>query len=292
MTRSRDQLGEYLRARRAQVQPEEVDLPRQGARRVSGLRREEVASLAGLSVDYYTRLEQGRERHPSASVLNALARVLRLGEDAQRYLFAIATAGPRTQRRVAGAPRVSESLLAMIHEWPAHPTVLLDRCHNVVAANQLGRALYDGHRHGDNLVRLVFLDSTSRELFREWDKVASSSVAALRATAALQPDAADIAALIGELSMQSTEFAQRWAKADVRHKQSEQLLLHHPLVGELDLIYEPLRPSGDLDVLMKIYRAEPGSSTAERLTVLGSLTARVVGEDQQGRPAPHDSPVD
>src|SRR3954471_1876644 len=125
-----NQLGDYLKARRANVKPEEVDLPHGGVRRVPGLRREEVASLAGLSVDYYTRLEQGREQHPSASVLTSLARVLRLGPDAQRYLFAIASAGPEV---VAPARRkIGENLVGLLNDWTDHPAALLDGCQNVL----------------------------------------------------------------------------------------------------------------------------------------------------------------
>src|SRR3954468_19821337 len=164
-----NQLGDYLKARRANVKPEEVDLPHGGVRRGPGLRREEVASLAGLSVDYYNRLEQGREQHPSPSVLTALARVLRLGPDAQRYLFAIATPSPDIApvRRKIGA-----NLVELLEDWTDHPATLLDGCQNILVANHLGRALFAGHRHSDNLARLVFLDEDGPTFYRNWNQVA------------------------------------------------------------------------------------------------------------------------
>ncbi|AHI01014.1 helix-turn-helix transcriptional regulator [Kutzneria albida] len=263
-------LGAFLKARRAHVKPEELGLPRVGARRVPGLRREEVASLAGLSVDYYTRLEQGRELHPSASVLNALARILRLGQDAQRYLFAIATPGPRG----ATSPRqISANLLELVEEWTNHPAVLLDDCHQVLAANQLGRALYGGHPHSDNLMRLLFLDPDGRTFFRDWKQIAASSVAGLRALTGQDPHNAELMALIGELTVHSQEFRRLWDKAEVRHKTTGLLRVQHPIVGELDLHYESLRPNGAPDLLLKVFRAERGSVMSEKLAVLGSLTA-------------------
>jgi transcriptional regulator with XRE-family HTH domain len=278
-----NRLGEFLRARRARVSPSEVGLPHGGMRRVPGLRREEVASLAGLSIDYYARLEQGREQHPSASVLNALGRALRLGADAQRYLFAVATPGPapataRVHRQVGA------NLLALVDEWPHHPAVIIDRCATIVAANQLGRAMYAGHRHSDNLARLLFVDEDGRTFFRDWTKVATASVAAIRASATLDPDDAELMALVGELSVRSAEFSRLWSKAEVREKTSDSFQIRHPQVGDLDLVFESLRPNGSPDLLLRIYRAEPASSTAEALAVLGSLTADQTVMPQIGDP--------
>jgi len=264
-------LGEYLRARRGRVRPEEVDLPPGGRRRVPGLRREEVASLAGLSVDYYTRLEQGREQHPSASVLNALAGTLRLGPDAQRYLFAIATPGPR-----AAAPRrrpIGENLLALVDEWRDHPTVLYDSLNHIVAANHLGRALFSMVGVGGNTLRFLFLDERAREFHREWEHSTASMVAAVRATAAHAPDDPALMALIGELTVRSPRFARLWARADVREKTTDVLQVRHELVGDLDLVYETFRPTSAPELVLKVHRALPGSESADKLAVLGSLTA-------------------
>ncbi|HEX4250763.1 MAG TPA: helix-turn-helix transcriptional regulator [Pseudonocardia sp.] len=265
-------LGTYLKARRAQVSPEAAGVPLGGLRRVPGLRREEVASLAGLSVDYYARLEQGREQHPSASVLNALARVLHLDPDAQRYLFAIVSSVPKVPV-ARGGRAVSPNLLELVDEWTDHPTVLLDECHTVVAANHLGRALYGGHPHSDNLARLIFLDDSGRTFFREWPKTASATAAAIRAAATHDPGNAALLALVGELTVRSEEFSTRWAKAEVREKTSGPVLLHHDLVGDLDLHFESMRPNGSPELILKVMRAARGSESADKLAVLGSLTA-------------------
>ncbi|MEV4316858.1 helix-turn-helix transcriptional regulator [Actinocrispum sp. NPDC049592] len=269
---SENQLGTFLKARRASVKPEEAGLPRTGTRRVPGLRREEVASLAGLSVDYYTRLEQGREQHPSPSVLNALAQVLRLSPDAQRYLFAIATAGPRVQPRHA---KVSDNLIALISELTDHPVVIMDDMYNVVAHNHLGRAIYAGHQHSDNIARLIFLDPGGRTFYRDWNRIAWATVAGIRAAATHYPGHSGLLALIGELTVRSEEFSKRWAKAEVQEKTTGHVQYHHPIVGDLDLNYETLRLNGT-DLLMKMFRAEPATEMADKLAMLGSITA----EDQ------------
>jgi transcriptional regulator with XRE-family HTH domain len=275
---STNRLGEFLTARRARVSPEEAGVVSVGLRRVPGLRREEVAALAGLSIDYYTRLEQGRERHPSPGVLHALARALHLEPDAQRYLFsAVAPVG--TAPAIFLKRRVGANLLAMVQEWSTHPAVLLDPCFNIIAANQLGRALYDGHEHSDNLFRLVFLDSDAPVFLREWHRVADVAAAGLRAALSHDPDNPELRHIIRELRTRSPEFSRRWADAEVREKTSDVLRVLHPLVGELDLTFETLRPNGDTCLLL-VYRAEPGSRSAEALSLLGSLTA------EQGQPAP------
>lgn len=267
-------LGAFLRARRGQVSPEQAGLPREGHRRVPGLRREEVASLTGLSVDYYARLEQGRESHPSASVLRALARTLRLDPDAQLHLFAIAQTDTPLPPIASGAGgAVSGGLAELIGEWPHHPTVVLDECHTVVLANQLGHGLYAGHRHSDNLLRLIFLDSDAPEFYRDWPKVAGRSVAGLRVAVGRAPGNTELLALIGELTVHSPEFRRRWARADVREKTADELLLHHPLVGPLDLLFDTFHPAGHPNLLMKVFRAVSGSASAEGLAMLGSLTA-------------------
>jgi len=267
-----NRLGEYLKARRAQVTPADVGLPPGGNRRVPGLRREEVAWLAGLSTDYYTRLEQGREQRPSASVLNALARTLLLEADAQQYLFAIAVPGPQAPARRGGG-RLPEGLTDLIDEWSAHPVVVADECYRVVAANQLGRALYAGHAYSDDLARLVFLDPGAAGFYRDWSAVASSTVAGIRASATRDPDDTALTALVGDLSVRSPEFASRWAKGEVREKTSGALRLRHPVVGGLDLGYQTFRPGAAPGLLLKVYRAAPGTETADNLAVLGSLTA-------------------
>lgn len=271
MTTRENKLGEYLKARRAQISPDDIGLPWSGERRVPGLRREEVAELAGLSVDYYTRLEQGRERHPSAHVLNALARTFKLGPDAQGYLFAIAKPGPEVRRARSG--EIGQNLLDLINEWTHHPTTLTDERLNVVAANRLGWAIYSGHEYSGNHARLVFLDQDRGVYFREWMKAASAIVASLRATATLDPNNAGLTSLVGELTTQSHDFARLWAKAEVIEKTSGTFLVNHPQVGDLDLIYETFRPNSAPHLMLKVLRPASGTDTADKLAMLGSLTA-------------------
>ncbi|KMS89900.1 MULTISPECIES: helix-turn-helix domain-containing protein [Streptomyces] len=272
--KERNELGQYLKARRARITPSQAGLMEgNGYRRVPGLRREEVAALAGLSADYYARLEQGRERHPSPSVLKALARVLQLNPDAQRYLFALAS--PDTVGESAGPAdrEPGPNLLALLDDWSAHPAIVTDRCMNVVAANALGAALYDGHPHRDNLARLLFIDDASHTFFRDWETVAASTVASLRAAASHRLGDPELRSLVGELTLHSEDFTRHWRRAEVREKTSGMLLLRHPQVGDLDLAYETLRPSASPDLLVKVYRARPETSTRDRLAILGSLSA-------------------
>jgi transcriptional regulator with XRE-family HTH domain len=263
-------IGQFLRARREQVRPEDVDLVPGGRRRVAGLRREEVAMLAGVSTDYYVRLEQGRERHPSPQVVEALARALDLDEEAGAHLQALA--GPR-RARPRRRERVSPTLLAMMDAWTATPALILDRCLRVLADNALGRALYAGHDHSRDLVRLVFLDASARDLYPDRDRVARDTVAALRAATGVDPDDPAFIETVGELSVKSPEFRKLWARHDIRRKTHDAKRFHHPLVGELALSFEALTVNGAPGQQLVVYHAEPGSPSAEALSILGSLTA-------------------
>ncbi|POX64451.1 transcriptional regulator [Streptomyces sp. Ru62] len=272
--KERNELGQYLKARRARITPAQAGLMEgTGYRRVPGLRREEVAALAGLSADYYARLEQGRERHPSPSVLKALARVLQLNPDAQRYLFALASPDAVGEPAGPADREPGPNLLALLDDWSAHPAIVTDRCMNVVAANALGAALYDSHPNRDNLARLLFIDDASHTFFRDWETVAASTVASLRAAASHRIGDPELRSLVGELTLHSADFTRHWRRAEVREKTSGTLLLRHPQVGDLDLAYETLRPSASPDLLVKVYRARPETSTRDRLAILGSLSA-------------------
>jgi transcriptional regulator with XRE-family HTH domain len=262
-----NQLGEYLKARRAQVSPAEIGLRSTGGRRVPGLRREEVAELASLSVDYYTRLEQGRERHPSASALNALARALKLGPDAQRYLFSIAMPRPRLPQAPGG---IGDSLAELVAEWDMYPATLTDEAFNVVAANHLSWAVYGGHEHVGNHARLVYLDPDRGRYFRDWDKVASGIVASLRAAATLAPDHAGLTGLVAELTSRSPEFRTRWVKAEVRERTSSSFLVNHAQAGDLDFVYETFRPNSNPSLMLTVLRPMAGTGTAEKLSLLAS----------------------
>ncbi|MEV1007963.1 helix-turn-helix transcriptional regulator [Streptomyces sp. NPDC049881] len=267
-------LGQYLRARRRLLRPEDIGLAPGLRRRVPGLRREEVAMLAGVSTDYYVRLEQGRERSPSAQVVGALARALALDDEAAGYLGRLAAPAPRARRRRGRGERVGEDLRRMMEAWPGTPAVVLGRCLDVLAHNALGGALFAGHAHSGDLVRLVFLDPDAREFFPDWERVAASTVAGLRASAGDDADDPRLVRLVGELCLRSEPFRRLWARHDVRRKTREATKrFRHPLVGELTLSYETLTVNGAPDQQLVLYRAEPGSPSEQALTLLGSLAA-------------------
>jgi transcriptional regulator with XRE-family HTH domain len=264
-------IGAFLRARRELVRPEDVDLLPGGRRRVPGLRREEVALLAGVSSDYYVRLEQGRERNPSPQVVDALARALDLDEDATSYLHELAR--PRPRRRARRREQVSPTLVAMMAAWPTTPALVLGRCLDVLAHNDLGRALFAGHTYGDDLVRLVFLDPDARDFYPDWERVAVNTVGGLRAAAGLDPNDPRLIETVGELSVKSAEFRRLWARHDIRQKARETKRFRHRLVGELTLSYEALTVNGAPGQQLVVYHAEPGSPSATALSLLGSLAA-------------------
>ncbi|MCK1820698.1 helix-turn-helix transcriptional regulator [Streptomyces sp. XM83C] len=267
-------LGEFLRARRALVRPEDVGLPGGGLRRVPGLRREEVALLAGISSDYYLRLEQGRDRNPSAQVLQAVARVLRLDADATAHLLGLARrrseAGARPGRLTEQVPA---SIRQLIDTWPRTPAYVQNRYTDCLAANTLAAALSPNYRPGVNLLRAVFLDPAERALRRDWTELTAEGVGALRATAGGDPDDPRLRDLVGELSLHSERFRTLWARHDVRPRRGRVSHLAHPQVGELDLQSNKLSIDGTDGLTLVVFHAEPGSRSAELLDILGSLTA-------------------
>ncbi|ALO91758.1 MULTISPECIES: helix-turn-helix domain-containing protein [Streptomyces] len=274
-------LGEFLRARRALVRPEDVGLPGGGLRRVPGLRREEVAMLAGISSDYYLRLEQGRDRNPSVQVLEAIARVLRLDVDATAHLVGLAQERPapgvRPGRR---AQQVPASLLQLIDGWPRNPAYLQNRYTDCLAANALATALTPNYAPGVNLLRAVFLDPAERALRRDWTDLTAEGVAALRSEAGTDPDDPRLRDLVGELSLRSERFRTLWARHEVRPRRGRVSHLSHPQVGDLDLHSNKLSVDGADGLTLVVFHAEPGSRSAELLDILGSLAA-------PGRPSAH-----
>jgi transcriptional regulator with XRE-family HTH domain len=270
---SENLIGEYLRARRELVRPEDVGLPDLGRRRVPGLRREEVAMLAGVSSDYYVRLEQGRDQHPSEQVVEALARALQLDDDATAHLHRLAHQPPRRRRpprRPERVPTGIQQLIASLSETPAY---VYGRYMDVLAANPLARALVPYYRPGENLVRAAFLDPTVRDIYDDWERVTESTVAGLRALVGPDVDDPRLAELVGELSVRSERFRQLWARHDVRPKRAGKIHMDHPQVGPLDLGYEKLPiPSTDGETLV-VYHAEPGSRSAQALSLLASAAA-------------------
>jgi transcriptional regulator with XRE-family HTH domain len=270
-------IGEYLRARRELVRPEDVDLPDLGGgagrRRVPGLRREEVAMLAGVSADYYVRLEQGRDQHPSEQVIKALGRALRLDDDAVAHLRKLATPSARRRRPRRRAERVPAGILELIDSLHETPAYVYGRYMDVLATNPLATALVDYHRPGVNLVRAAFLDPRVVETHGDWERVTESTVASLRALTGPDVDDPRLEELVGELSVRSERFRQLWARHDVKPKRSGRTKIDNPQVGELDLGYEKL-PIADADrMTLVLYHAEPDSRSAQGLALL-AVSAR------------------
>ncbi|MFF9626813.1 helix-turn-helix transcriptional regulator [Streptomyces griseosporeus] len=271
------EVGDFLRSRRARIRPEEVGLPAHGRRRVPGLRREEVAQLAGVSVDYYIRLEQGRGTSVSDAVLDAVARVLRLDETEQAYLRTVARPRPR-RRGAAGRPaaRVRPGVQLLLDSMDRTPAFVLGRGMDVLAWNALGDAVAGFTRMAPaerNMPRQVFLDPAARELYPEWAAVAAQTVAHLRIDAGRHPDDPALCALVGELSLKSEDFRRLWADHQVKECMYGVKRVRHPVAGLLTLPYETLTVPADPEQTIVVYTPEPASETAERLALLGSWTS-------------------
>jgi transcriptional regulator with XRE-family HTH domain len=265
-------LGEYLRARRALVRPEDVGLQAAGRRRVPGLRREELATLAGISSDYYLRLEQGRDQHPSPQVIDAVARALQLDEDAAAHLHVLAQPDAAA-RRSGQAEHASASIEQLIASWPNTPAFVQNRHMDILAANSLASALSPVLSAGVNLVRATFLDPEVRRLTGDWDSVAYSAVSRLRALAGPDIDDPRLAELVGELSVRSDWFRRLWARHDIEVAAVPVRTFHHPLVGSLELYTEWLAITGAEGQLLVVYHAAPGSPSEQALTRLAGMVA-------------------
>lgn len=268
-------LGDFLRSRRARIQPEDVGLQAYGRRRVPGLRREEVAQLAGVSVDYYIRLEQGRGPSVSDAVLDAIARVLRLDETEHTYLHTVARPKSRASAP-ASSQRVRPGLRLVLDSLTAAPAFVLGRRMDVLAWNALGDAVVGFSRMPvaeRNMPRQVFLEPAARKLYPDWAAVAAETVAYLRLDAGLHPDDKRLATLVGELSLKSDDFRRLWADHQVKSKTYGVKRIDHPVAGELVLPYETLGAAGDPGQCLVVYTPEPGSETAERVALLASWAA-------------------
>ncbi len=266
-------LGEFLTARRALVDPALTGLALGGGRRrVTGLRREEVAVLAGVSVDYYRRLEQGRERHPSPGVLESLSRVLHLDGNALAHLCRLA-GSPVVAEAVPPNQRVSAHLRDLLDAWLHQPAFVLGPALGLLAVNPLATALFSGFEPADNLVRMSFLDPHSEIFFRDSDRARRSCVASLRQTDGTTPDDPRVAEVVAELLEVSPQFAALWARHDVYSKTAEIKHMHHPTVGALTLTSQAFDVRGAPGQQLIVYSAPLGSTSAHSLALLGSLSA-------------------
>ncbi|WP_030253500.1 helix-turn-helix transcriptional regulator [Streptomyces violens] len=266
-------LGDFLRARRAGLQPEDVGMASYGTRRVAGLRREEVAVLAGVNADYYTRLEQGRERNPSSQVLDALSRALRLDADARAHLYRLAGVAPDDRTSVHAVEQVSPALRQLMDGYPNTPAFVMNRTLDLLAANALADALYAPFGPADNLARMTFLDPAGRHFYADWDRAAQATVANLRAAAGFAPDNPRLRELVRTLTEHSADFTRLWNAHTVRGKSQDAKHLHHPDVGPLTLTYQAFDVRDAPGQQLVIYHAEPGTPSAQSLHLLGSLHA-------------------
>ncbi|TDW90706.1 helix-turn-helix protein [Kribbella pratensis] len=273
----RAELTEFLTSRRARVRPEDLGIKVYGGRRrVPGLRREELAQAAGVSADYYVRLEQGRAENVSQEILDAVADVLKLTEDEQKHLALLAKPARRRAKRRT-AQRMRPGLQRLLDSMTDVPAFVLGRRMDVLGWNRLAAALiadFDSMDPKDrNIPRMVFLDPASRDFYPDWDAVAEETVGYLRLYAGRYPDDPELAELIGELSIRSPEFRVLWARHDVKDKTFGTKTQHHSLVGDITVGYETLQPPGEPDQLLVTYTVDPGSPSEQNLRLLASWTA-------------------
>jgi transcriptional regulator with XRE-family HTH domain len=275
----KDDIREFLATRRGRITPEQSGLPVYGAnRRVTGLRREEVALLAGISVEYYTRLERGQVGGVSESVLDGVAHALQLDEAERDHLYRLVRTATtrRPARRAPAHKRVRPTIQRMLDLMPM-PAYLRNGRFDILAANDLGRALYSPlyeESPSPNSARFAFLSPEAPEFFLDYDLVQDDAVAFLRAEAGRDAYDKELQDLIGELSTRSERFRQRWAAHDVRYHRTGTKRLHHPLVGDLTLDFEAFDLPGDEGQRLNVYTAPPDSPTAQALDMLASWNAR------------------
>jgi transcriptional regulator with XRE-family HTH domain len=280
---SRAEVREFLLSRRAKISPQQAGLPEVGNRRVPGLRRGEVAALAGVSIEYYSKLERGAITGASASVLDAIARALQLDEAERAHLFHLAQAAdgtsvivrPRRRSTKRWSPR--PSLQWTLDAITSGPAIVGNGRMDLLAANHLGRAMYsdvysDPHAP-PNFARFTFLDSASHRFYPDWDHAADICVAILRTSAGRDPHDKGLHDLVGELSTRSDKFRRRWSAHNVRVHGTGTKLFHHHIVGDLTLAYESLEMVAEPGLTMTVYAAEPGSTTEHALALLASWAA-------------------
>ncbi|WP_067884848.1 helix-turn-helix transcriptional regulator [Nocardia vaccinii] len=283
-----DDLADFLRTRRSRIDPASVGITPDARRRVTGLRREEIAHLSGVSVDYYVRLEQGRARQPSEQILDALARVLGLNRVERAHLHRLAHRPRRAPgREAARGPVRRPELLRVVELIPDNPAFIADQHLDVMAANRLAELLY-GRRPmcGMNIARHIFLEADARELYADWETCTRDTVGQLRLAAGKDPDDPQLTALIGELAVHSERFRKLWAQADVRCRSHGRKFFAHPQVGDLELHQENFMVPGDSGTELVILSAQPGSKAHDGLRLLASIGAT----DDRDRSIPRTRP--
>jgi transcriptional regulator with XRE-family HTH domain len=274
----KDKVREFLISRRAHVTPEQAGLPEGGGeRRVPGLRREEVAVLAGVSVDYYTQLERGDLGGASDSVLNAIARALRLNDVEREYLFELAratTASKAARGRRPAKTSVRASVQRVLDNI-ALPAIVINARHDLIAANLMGRALFAPHFEAGkpNLARFIFLDPRAPDFYVDWPLARSMTAAMLRLAAGRDPLDHDLTALIGELSTLSSQFRTDWAEQDVHEHRTGQKVYRHPEVGELEVTFDVFELPGEPGLSIVTYSVEKDSASADRFAILATWAA-------------------
>src|ERR1700755_1214455 len=283
-TRDANAMGRYLRVRRALVRPDAARVPGPGNRRVPGLRREEVAFLAGVSSDYYVRLEQGRDRHPSDQVLLAIARALQLDEDATAYLLQLAKPPSPRSKKTRKPEKVSDSIRSLISSWPLTPAYVHGTCTHILAANTLATALCHFNTPGRNAILDAFTEPEMRELRPDWDTMTARVVPHLRSIAGADTGDPRLAELVGERSLRGERFRPLWARRDVKHRATGPSLFNHPQVGPLELNYERLLIPGSSMLALVTYHAQPRSDSEGPLRLLDSITT--TGPETPVRPRP------
>ncbi|KZM74399.1 helix-turn-helix transcriptional regulator [Nocardia terpenica] len=274
------ELGEFLRAKRAALSPERAGIDTAGrVRRVPGLRRDEVALLAEVGVDHYTRLEQGRANGVSEAVVAGIARALQLTADERAYLLALANpqVSPRRTARRPSAARVAAPTRILLDGLTGMPALVMDRRMDILAWNQLATELFVNFAElpaaERNMVRLLFLDPRVRSRYRDWAAVAADAVARVRTAAAEYPDDTRLTTLIGELSIRDADFRRWWGGRAVRSAESGRKVFAHPTAGDLELDWQALRFTNRADQTLIVYTAVPGSPTEQALQFLQSWNA-------------------
>ncbi|MGW6060287.1 helix-turn-helix transcriptional regulator [Streptomyces sp. NPDC055189] len=279
------ELGRFLRARRTQTSPGQAGLtPGPGVRRTPGLRREELATLSGVSIDYYARLERGKETRPSPGVVDALARALHLGDDEHQHLRELAARAARYAPEPPPAPgrTVRPHIQLLLETMRPHPAYVVSRSMDLLAWNPGGLALYAGiadwPARQRNLARYLFLHPAAREVFTDWDNQIRGCVARLRALAGTDPDAPDLTTLVGELLLKSPDFAGLWERYDVTGRKYATKTFHHPTVGDLTLGFQAMQLEGTPGQRLGVYVAEPGTPDHDAMLLLDLTAPRPADE--------------